>query len=173
MVSWTLQISNTVSIEHLFGVKIKDTIERHCIRLVGYECRLPPKILTWRARSRPKLNRLSRVWTFWIENGLGYNTLKNNKNSWNSWREFKILLQQHEFFNVKFWIPANCFMYSCDFLICCSPGHFLSKKSKLGSNDWVLAENELSKWEFSATSKKRSREVWKFGSREVALWLSL
>ena len=66
----------------------------------GYSCRGP----TLRARSQPKLHRFSWAETFWIENDIGYNILKNDKNSFSHWREFKSLLQEHEFFEVNFQI---------------------------------------------------------------------
>jgi hypothetical protein len=62
---------------------------------------------TLRARSRLKLNRLNWAQTFWIENDIDYNICKNNKNSWNGYREFKILLQEKEFFNVDFLIHCE------------------------------------------------------------------
>ena len=56
----------------------------------------------------------------------------------------KIDFEKNCVLEVNFWIPANSWMNSCDFYICCSLYHSLSKKFKLGSNGWVLAENELS-----------------------------
>ena len=62
----------------------------------------PRRGLTLRARSQPNLNRLSWVYTFWIENDIGYNILKNDKNSWNCWREFKGLLSRTRVFQSRF-----------------------------------------------------------------------
>ena len=57
---------------------------------------------TLRARSQPNLHRFSWVKTFSIENDIGYNILKDDKNSYYCWREFKSLLQEHESFSVDF-----------------------------------------------------------------------
>ncbi len=37
-----------------------------------------------------------------MDNKMSYNILKNDKNSWNFWREFKSLRPKHEFFKVIF-----------------------------------------------------------------------
>jgi hypothetical protein len=58
-------------------------------------------IHTLRARSLPKLHPFSSACTFSTENDMGYNILKNYKNSCNRWREFKSFLEEHEFFTFE------------------------------------------------------------------------
>ena len=116
--------------------------------------RISPKGPTLRARSRPKLNRFSWAWAFWIENNIRYNILKNNKSPIQllagiqrfTSRTRVLQSRKTRVLGVNFWIPANSCISFCYFSICCSGYYSLFKKPKLSWNDLVLVENELSVW---------------------------
>jgi hypothetical protein len=78
------------------------------------------------------------------------------------WKEelYSRKIRVHE---VNVWIRANSYMNSCDFSICCSQYHSLSKKSKSSWNGWVLVENELSVWDPCVDG------FWSFGCSDLAL----